>query len=100
MPGGRYQPLSDSDIRKIHETILIVLENTGLSDAPAAVIDRVTRAGGRFTEEGRLLFPAKLVEAALDGFQRRFTLHGQVWWILCRMFTFSAVRWSQPICRT
>ncbi len=78
MPGGRYQPLSDSDIRKIHETILIVLENTGLSDAPAAVIDRVTWAGGRFTEEGRLLFPAKLVEAALDGFQRRFTLHGQV----------------------
>jgi trimethylamine--corrinoid protein Co-methyltransferase len=78
MEGGRYRPLNKSDLAKIHEAVLTVLETTGLSEAPPSVIEHVTAAGGQLTSEQRLTFPTTLVERALAELQRDFTLHGQI----------------------
>lgn len=77
MSGGLYKPLSDTDVRRIHEAALDVLEQVGLSDAIPSCIELVTGAGGTLTEGGRLLFPRSLVEDTLAMAARRFVVHGQ-----------------------
>ena len=62
---------------KIHQAVLHILSRTGLSDAPETVVDTITRSGGKLDDDGRLTFPAALVEDAISGFRRDFTLHGQ-----------------------
>lgn len=74
--GGRYKPFDDDDLPKIHQAVLKILENTGLSEATPSMIDRVTAAGGKFSDNGRLTFPTELVEQALAEFKRGFTLYG------------------------
>ncbi len=49
-----------------------------MSDAPDFVIEQVTAGGGVLGQDGRLTFPARLVEDALAGMSRNFVLHGQV----------------------
>jgi trimethylamine---corrinoid protein Co-methyltransferase len=77
MLGGRYKPLSDADIERIHRAALDVLEQVGLCDAIPSCIELVTAAGGRYTDQGRLLFPRALVEDTLAMAARNFVLHGQ-----------------------
>jgi trimethylamine--corrinoid protein Co-methyltransferase len=78
MLGGRYKPLSDTDIERIHHAALDVLEQVGLCDAIPSCIERVTAAGGTCTDAGRLLFPRSLVEDTVAMAARDFVLHGQV----------------------
>ena len=77
MSGGLYRPLSDRDCDEVHEAVLDILEGTGVSHASPPIIQRISDAGGRIGDDGRLTFPRSLVERALRGFQRGFTLHGQ-----------------------
>jgi trimethylamine--corrinoid protein Co-methyltransferase len=77
MSGGRYKPLSDADVARIHEATLVTLESIGLQDAIPSCIDLVTKAGGRVSGEGRLLFPRALVEDTVANAARNFTLFGQ-----------------------
>jgi trimethylamine--corrinoid protein Co-methyltransferase len=77
MSGGRYKPLTDREVERIHEAALDVLEKIGLSDAIPSCVDMVTAAGGRLTDKGRLLFPRGLVEDTLAKCGRRFTMFGQ-----------------------
>jgi len=77
MIGGRFKPLDDADVERIHRAALDVLEQVGLSDAIPTCIERVTQAGGRLSDEGRLLFPRALVEDTLAMAARDFVLHGQ-----------------------
>jgi trimethylamine--corrinoid protein Co-methyltransferase len=77
MLGGRYKPLSDADIERIHRAALDVLEQIGLCDAIPSCVELVTAAGGSYTDEGRLLFPRSLVEDTLAMAARNFVLHGQ-----------------------
>jgi len=76
MEGGRYQPLLDTEMTKIHETILDLLENVGFSRSIPSCIDYVTGVGGKF-EDGRLKFPRSLVEDTLANAARDITLFGQ-----------------------
>ena len=76
--GGRYQPLEEDVLPQLHAGVLRVLADTGLSDAPANVVQRVTAAGGRYTDDRRLTYPEELVERAIEGFQRDIVLHGQL----------------------
>ena len=78
MLGGRYKPLSDADIERIHHAALDVLEQIGLSDAIPSCVELVTAAGGKHTSDGRLLFPRSLVEDTVAMAAREFVLHGQV----------------------
>jgi trimethylamine--corrinoid protein Co-methyltransferase len=77
LEGGRYRPLEDADVRRIHATALRLLAEVGLADAPPSGIEHMTRAGCRLTDQGRLLFPAALVEDTIAKAGRRFVLHGQ-----------------------
>jgi trimethylamine--corrinoid protein Co-methyltransferase len=78
MSGGRYRPLSDTDIERIHGAALDLLEQVGLSDAIPSCVELVTAAGGKYTAEGRLLFPRSLVEDTVAMAARDFVLHGQI----------------------
>ncbi len=75
--GGNLTPLDERGIAAIHAAALELLASTGISEAPSSAVKLVTDAGGRLDDAGRLLFPEKLVEAALAGLQRDFTLYGR-----------------------
>jgi trimethylamine---corrinoid protein Co-methyltransferase len=77
MPGGRYKPLSDADVLRIHHAALDVLENIGLADATPSGIDYMTKAGAQLNSAGRLIFPRALVEDTVARAARHFVLHGQ-----------------------
>ena len=75
--GGAYRPLSASQREAVHDAVLGLLESLGISQAPASMIDLVTARGGRLTEDGRLLFPAGLIEAAIAGLRRDVVLYSR-----------------------
>ncbi|MEL6282568.1 MAG: trimethylamine methyltransferase family protein [Pseudomonadota bacterium] len=75
--GGRFRPLSDRDVERVHETALRILEEIGLTSATPRCVETVTRAGGRLTDDGRLLMPASLVEETLAVAGRGFKLCAQ-----------------------
>lgn len=75
--GGRYQPLNPSDLPKIDQAVRSILADVGMAEAPEIVIEQVTRAGGSLDAEGRLHFSPALIENALNGLSRDFTLCGQ-----------------------
>ena len=77
MIGGRYRPLSDAEVQRIHTAALDVLEQIGLSEAIPSCIEAVTGAGGQLTSDGRLLFPRSLVEDTVARAARDVVLHGQ-----------------------
>jgi len=77
MPGGRYKPLCDADVLRIHHAALDVLENIGLADATPGGIEYMTKAGAKLTSEGRLIFPRALVEDTVARAARHFVLYGQ-----------------------
>ncbi len=77
MPGGRFRPLDDAQVARLHAAVLALLANTGLTAAPACVVDRVTAAGGCLGTDGRLIFPVALVERALAGLRRNVVLYAR-----------------------
>lgn len=77
MIGGRYRPLEEAEVLKIHRAALDILETVGLSDAPPSGVELLTAAGCRLSDQGRLLFPRALVEDTIAKAGRHFTLFGQ-----------------------
>jgi len=77
MAGGRYAPLTDTDMNKIHLAILEIMETIGFADAIPSCVDLVTNSGGTLTDQGRLLFPRSLVEDMLAIAGRQLTLFAQ-----------------------
>ncbi len=75
--GGRYQPLTATDLDRVHGTILDLLEQIGFSRAIPGCIEAVTSVGGVY-RDGRLTFPRALVEDTIASAARDFTLHAQV----------------------
>ncbi len=76
MEGGRYKPLTDNEVERIHHAALDVLETIGLSQAIPSCIEIVTAVGGRYTD-GRLFLPRALVEDTIAKAARNIVLHGQ-----------------------
>ncbi len=74
---GRYRPLTDPEVRQIHETALRLLAEVGLADAPESGVEYLTRAGCTLSDRGRLLFPRALVEDTIAKAARHFVLHAQ-----------------------
>ena len=65
--GGRYQPLNADDLPVIDRAVRSILSDVGMAEAPACVIDPVTRAGGSLDADGRLHFSAEKIDNALSG---------------------------------
>jgi Trimethylamine:corrinoid methyltransferase len=72
LEGGRFKPLSDEDVLRIHHAALDVLEQIGLADAIPSCIEVCTAAGAIMNDKGRLLFPRAVVEDTLAKAARRF----------------------------
>lgn len=77
LQSGRYQPLTQEEVERIHEAALQTLETIGFANALPSIIERVTAAGGIYTENERLLIPRSLVDEALAKCAKNITLHGQ-----------------------
>lgn len=75
--GGRFKPLTDSEVAVVAEAVLRLLETLGLSQAIPSMVDRVVARGGHFTEDKRLLFPRDLVLKTIAEARRDIVLCGQ-----------------------
>ena len=75
--GGSYQPLDSNALQQIDQTTRSILSDIGMADTPDCVSEPVTDAGGYLDDNGRLRFPPELIDKALNGFKRDFTLCGQ-----------------------
>jgi len=75
--GGRYRPLTDRDIERIHRAALDVLERVGLADPIPEVRELALARGALENEQGRLCFPRSLVEDVIAGAARNFVLFGR-----------------------
>ena len=77
MPAGRYKPLTDAEVLKIHEAAINVLENIGIADAIPSTLEYLLPKGCKLDENGRLLFPRSLIEHTLEIAGRNFPLYAQ-----------------------
>ncbi|MEP3635495.1 MAG: trimethylamine methyltransferase family protein [Shimia thalassica] len=77
MSGGQYRPLSDDQVKQIHEAALEALETIGLCDAPQSGIDYLVSVGCIAGDDGRIRFPRAVVEDALGKACRDITLCGR-----------------------
>lgn len=77
LEGGRFKPLAQDDLDRIHEAVLTTLETVGFANAIPSCIEALTRAGAEFGADGRIRFPRQLVLDTIARAARRFTLHGQ-----------------------
>ena len=60
MVGGRYKPLTDGETLRIHELVLQLLEDLGLSQVTPSLEARAVAAGCKVDGNGRLRFPRAL----------------------------------------
>ncbi|MGF1503298.1 MAG: trimethylamine methyltransferase family protein [Paracoccaceae bacterium] len=77
MTGGRYRPLSEEAVARIHSAALDALEEIGLADAPESGVRILTGAGAVQGADGRIRFPRALVEDMLAVAARDITLPAQ-----------------------
>ncbi|WP_413864045.1 trimethylamine methyltransferase family protein [Albidovulum sp.] len=77
LEGGRYNPLSDADLVRIHRAALDILAETGIAGASDEVIALATARGCRLDGQGRLVFPAALVEDLLTRAARDYVIHSR-----------------------
>ncbi len=75
--GGAYKPLSQTDLEKIHQTALEVLETIGIGSPTAEVIEYATGAGCRVDGNGRLCFPKSLIEDMVAKAAREYTIYSR-----------------------
>lgn len=66
MSGGAYKPLSDSDIKRISDTALDLLENVGIGDPIPEILNYALPGGCILDENNRLRFPRPLIEDLID----------------------------------
>jgi len=78
LEGGLYQPLNESDLPRIHEAVLQVLETIGLGQAIPSCIEACKAVGCTVAKNGRLLFPRQVVEDSLKKAGRNITLFGAI----------------------
>ncbi|MDX0888135.1 methyltransferase [Sinorhizobium medicae] len=74
LSGGQYKPLTEANVKRIHEAALDALEQIGLANAPQSGVEIMTGAGAILGEDGRLRFPRALVEDMLALAARDITL--------------------------
>ena len=75
--GGAYKPLSDSDLRKIYQTALDLLEHLGLGEVPERLRADLLAVGAQDAGNDRIVFPPSLVEDAIAQAAKTFVLHGR-----------------------
>lgn len=77
LEGGTYNPLTQTQVERIHHAALQALETIGLADAPPSGVDYLCSAGCTLGEDGRIRFPRALVEDVLARANRSVTLYSR-----------------------
>ena len=77
MEGGRFRPLDEAGVQRIHKAALEALEEIGMGNATQSGIEILTKAGAILGEDGRLRFPPALVEDMLAKACKDLTLFGR-----------------------
>ena len=77
VPSGAVRTLTDAEKSGIHAAALDVLETVGFGEAPDFTRERLTAAGCRLDDAGRVRFPRSLVEDTIARANRALVLHGQ-----------------------
>ena len=77
LQGGRYKPLTDTDIEKVHGAVLEVLETVGIGDPTQEVIDICVPKGATLSDDKRLCFPRTLMEDVLAMSAKEYVVHAR-----------------------
>jgi trimethylamine--corrinoid protein Co-methyltransferase len=78
LEGGRYRPLSDEDVQRIHEAALAVLARTGVEVVASECRDIFEAAGARVDKgRDRVYLSRELVEGSLKQANRDVVLYSQ-----------------------
>lgn len=76
--GGQYKPLSESEVQRIHEAALSVLERTGVEILESECRRLFAQAGAKVDPaRNRVFIPRGLVEASLKQANRRVMLYSK-----------------------
>lgn len=75
--GGRYTPLSEPDMARIHDAALTVLARTGIGDPTEELLGLVLPKGAELNEHGRLCFPRALMEDVIAGAAKEYVVHAR-----------------------
>src|SRR5712692_7286219 len=78
LEGGRYKPLSDEDVQRIHNAALTVLENTGVEVVESECRQIFDQAGAKVdAARNRVTVPRQMVEQALRLANRDVVLYSR-----------------------
>ena len=77
MEGGQYSPLGTTDVARINEAALTVLERVGISDGIPEFVAAAEAAGCRVADDGRVHFPRGLIEDLIAIAPSEITLYGR-----------------------
>jgi trimethylamine---corrinoid protein Co-methyltransferase len=78
LEGGRYQPLTETDVQRIHTAALQVLEQTGVEIVESECRQILARAGARLDKaRNRVFLPRQMVEGALKTINREVVLYSK-----------------------
>ncbi len=78
LPGGLLNYLSETDLERIHQAALSLLENPGVFSDSDAILDIFRKGGARVDREAHTVHvPAQLVDAALKSAPSSFVVHGR-----------------------
>ncbi len=76
--GGTLKIISDSDIQRIHNAALALLDDPGIFSESDLFLDIFHKGGARVDRSARVIrVPADMVAAALKSAPRSFVLHGR-----------------------
>ena len=76
LTGGQYQPLTDHQVRAIHQAALTILERTGVQIDEPHALQLFAQAGARL-QGNRVRIPAALVEDAVTWAPEEVVLAGR-----------------------
>ncbi len=76
LPGGKFAPLSESDMQQVYDTALKLLEDVGMGSPIEEFVDVVTAAGGHVDDDERLHYPRGVVEGAIATAAKEWVWHG------------------------
>ena len=77
LSAGKFSVLSDRQIGQLDEAVMEVLASIGLSNPTPSVIEYCTGVGAILGDDGRLRFPAHVVEDAKQKACRKVTLYAR-----------------------
>ena len=75
--GGQYKPLLDSEVKQIYNEALRILEQIGMTDVPKVLEKQALAHGAKINNQGRLCYPASMVEGVISAACKQFTFYGR-----------------------